>query len=128
MQKIVENKFFALNSKQKDFILNNKFNLKDSFSYLEELKKNVPTNEEILSEIMKTTKKNNIKYKTDTLINKPLWCKFSRVLFIKIAVVIIFIVLCKHSVRRFAVGHLVVGRQQTLPVGYCYILLELLKL
>ena len=61
MQKIVENKFFALNSKQKDFILNNKFNLKDAFSYLEELKKNVPTNEEILSEIMKTTKKNKKK-------------------------------------------------------------------
>ena len=61
MQKIVENKFFALNSKQKDFILNNKFNLKDSFSYLEELKKNVPTNEEILSEIMKTSKKNKKK-------------------------------------------------------------------
>ena len=51
MQKIVENKFFALNSKQKDFILNNKFNLKDAFSYLEELKKNVPTNEEILLKI-----------------------------------------------------------------------------
>ena len=61
MQKIVENKFFALNSKQKDFILNNKFNLKDAFSYLEELKKNVPSNEEILSEIMKTTKKNKKK-------------------------------------------------------------------
>ena len=61
MQKIVENKFFALNSKQKDFILNNKFNLKDAFSYLEELKKNVPTNEEILSEIMKTSKKNKKK-------------------------------------------------------------------
>ena len=61
MQKIVENKFFALNSKQKDFILNNKFNLKDAFSYIEELKKNVPTNEEILSEIMKTTKKNKKK-------------------------------------------------------------------
>ena len=41
--------------------MNNKFNLKDAFSYLEELKKNVPSNEEILSEIMKTTKKNKKK-------------------------------------------------------------------
>ena len=70
MQKIVENKFFALNSKQKDFILNNKFNLKDAFSYIEELKKNVPTNEEILSEIMKVSKKNKKKKnKNKKLIN-----------------------------------------------------------
>ena len=70
MQKIVENKFFDLNSKQKEFILNNKFNLKDAVSYLEELKKNVPTNDEILSEIMKVSKKNKKKKnKNKKLIN-----------------------------------------------------------